>query len=78
MVVGIAAVALKRWGHNPALLDPLSYIDSALLIVKVAFGLDRPPVDLSAWGDSIVILARVIVPALLALAVLAIRGRVKR
>lgn len=76
--IGIAAYALKQWGNNPVLLDPLSYIDSALLIVKVAFGLDRAPDDLSAWGNLTIIVARIVLPALLALAVLAVRGRVKR
>jgi hypothetical protein len=56
-----------------------SFVDAMLYGVRTAIGLPRTPQpNLSRWGDVLQILLRIIVPVLLGLSVLSIRGRVKR
>jgi uncharacterized protein YjbI with pentapeptide repeats len=56
-----------------------SFVDAMLYGARTAIGLPRTPQpNLTRWGDVLQILLRIIVPVLLGLSVLSIRGRVKR
>ena len=56
-----------------------SFLGAVRYAGRTAVGLPREPQPrLSAWGDALQILVRIVVPVLLGLAVLSIRGRVKR
>ena len=55
------------------------FADALLFSARTALGLgSNPPPRLTTWGGVIQIAVRVTVPVLLGLAVLSIRGRVKR
>jgi hypothetical protein len=56
-----------------------SFLGAVRYASRTAVGLPREPQPrLSAWGDALQILVRIVVPVLLGLALLSIRGRVKR
>lgn len=68
---------LCRYGFNPNVEH--DYVKSVLLLAQTSVGLSRPmPSELTSIGSAIQIAMRITGPALLALAVLALRGRVKR
>jgi hypothetical protein len=65
--------------HGFTLRAHRDYIESVLLLVQTSVGLSRTsPPELTSIGSAIQIAIRIVGPALLALAVLALRGRVKR
>jgi hypothetical protein len=68
---------LCRHGFNPNVEH--NYAKSILLLAQTSVGLSRPmPSELTSIGSTIQIAMRITGPALLALVVLALRGRVKR
>jgi hypothetical protein len=76
-VVLILGYFLCRHGFNPNLQR--DYVQSVLLLAQTSVGLSRAsPSELTSIGSAIQIAMRIMGPALLALVVLALRGRVKR
>jgi hypothetical protein len=75
-VLALGGFMLDEFGDAQEL--PGDYLDATLLLAQVALALTRPPDGLNDVGIVIVIVARLACPALLALAVLALRSRVKR
>jgi uncharacterized protein YjbI with pentapeptide repeats len=72
----LVAAALFTW---TGFADPMSYGDALLFSARTAVGLPNDPAPaLTAWGSVTQIGVRVVVPVLLGLAVLSIRGRVRR
>lgn len=76
-VILVLAYFLCRYGFNPTVQR--DYVQSVLLLAQTSVGLSRAlPSELTSIGSAIQIAMRILGPALLALAVLALRGRVKR
>jgi hypothetical protein len=67
---------LYRYGFSPAARR--DYVQSVLLLAQTSVGLARIPQELTPAGSTLQIVMRIAGPALLALAVFALRGRVKR
>jgi hypothetical protein len=76
-VILILSYFLCRHGFNPTLQR--DYVQSVLLLAQTSVGLSRAsPSELTSIGSAIQIAMRIMGPALVALVVLALRGRVKR
>ncbi|MFI7159672.1 hypothetical protein [Micromonospora chalcea] len=75
VLVGVAGAGLSAYGHTGC--SP-SWSDSTALFAQTSIGLARLPDTTTTFGSVIFIAGRLLCPALLALAALAIRGRVKR
>ena len=76
-VVLILSYLLCRHGFNPTVQR--DYVQSVLLLAQTSVGLSRPsPSELTSIGAAIQIAMRIMGPGLLALVVIALRGRVKR
>ena len=77
MITALFAVAFHLVGFaRPA--QPVSYWTSLLYAFRATLSLTDSNVQLTAWGDLLQGLLRLTGPVLLGLALLALRGRVKR
>jgi len=56
----------------------LDRVESTIVFAETSIGLSRLPDNLTTWGSVILISGRLLCPILIALAILALRGRVKR
>jgi hypothetical protein len=74
VVMAVFAAAFRWVGFTP----PASYWKSLLFAFRSTISLTDPSVQLTAWGGLFQALLRLTGPVLLALALLALRGRVKR
>ncbi|MET8983934.1 hypothetical protein ABZW49_00655 [Nonomuraea wenchangensis] len=70
------AILLPLHGYKS--LPPATFLDSVLLLIQVSIGLERIPTTLTPIGIVIFILCRLALPALLALAIFALRNKIKR
>jgi hypothetical protein len=78
-VLGVGGYLLDRHGfEEDGPSAPEGTVAASLLLAQVTLALQRAPASLTDEGSAIVIAARIACPALLALAVLALRSRVKR
>jgi hypothetical protein len=75
-VLAVGGVLLDRYGYQR--VSSGGVFDASLLLAKVALALTRTPEGLNSGGTIITIATRLLCPALLALAILALRNRVKR
>jgi hypothetical protein len=73
VVAGLAA-AFRCWGFT----QPVTYWKSLLFAFRSTISLTDAQVNLTAWGGLLQAILRLTGPVLLALAILALRGRVKR
>jgi uncharacterized protein YjbI with pentapeptide repeats len=81
-VLILGGILLDRYGYEDggAVADERAdgVIEQSLLLMQVAVALTRMPPDLTMSGEAVVVAVRLVVPVLLALALLAIRNRVRR
>lgn len=75
-VLAVSGVLLQQFGFVSHAIP--SFIESCLLVAQVSLGLKRSPQTLSPEGSIVIVVARLLLPLLLALALLAVRARVKR
>ena len=75
LLTGLAFV-LSRFGFNGT--QHPNWFDAARQLSLVSVGIQRPPDALNAIGDTVLLAGRLAVPALIALTIFALRGRVKR
>ena len=74
VVMAVFAAAFRLWGFAP----PTSYWKSLLFAFRSTISLTDPSVKLTAWGGLFQACLGLTGPVLLALTLLALRGRVKR
>ena len=73
-VMAVSAAVFRLWGFT----HPTSYWKSLLFAFRSTLSLTDAQVNLTAWGGLFQAILRLTGPVLLALALLALRGRVKR
>ena len=74
VVMAVSAAVFRLWGFT----HPATYWKSLLFAFRSTISLTDAQVNLTAWGGLFQALLRLTGPALLALTLLALRGRVKR